>query len=81
MHQEKHYPDRISATELTNPDFCKWAESFGAKALRIEKDEDVEPVVREALAGHDVPVVVETISSKESLSAFVTLSQFKAAAE
>ncbi|MEM7428219.1 MAG: thiamine pyrophosphate-dependent enzyme [Pseudomonadota bacterium] len=81
LHQEKHHPGRISATDLTNPDFCKWAESFGAKALRIERDEDVEPMVEAALAGHDVPVVVEVISSRESLSAFVTLSQFRAAAE
>ncbi len=81
LHQEKNYPERIVATDLTNPDFCKWAESFGAKALRIDKDKDVEPVVAEALSGHDAPVVIETISSRESLSAFVTLSQLKPAPE
>ena len=29
MHQEKHYPGRVSGTRLVNPDFAKWAESYG----------------------------------------------------
>ena len=35
MHQEKKYPGRISATSLTNPDFVKLAESYGAFAARV----------------------------------------------
>jgi len=29
-HQEREYPGRVSGTELTNPDFCAFARSFGA---------------------------------------------------
>lgn len=36
MHQEKHYPGRISATALTNPDFVALAASYGAFAARVE---------------------------------------------
>ncbi|MEM8687267.1 MAG: thiamine pyrophosphate-dependent enzyme [Pseudomonadota bacterium] len=75
LHQEKFYPKRVSATELTNPDFCKWAESFGAKAFRISADGEVDDVVQQALDYNDGPVVVEVMSSKESLSAFTTLSK------
>ena len=35
-HQEREYPNRISGTNLTNPDFCAFARSFGAKAHRVE---------------------------------------------
>ncbi|OSQ52670.1 thiamine pyrophosphate-binding protein [Marivita geojedonensis] len=33
-HQEREYPDRVSGTALTNPDFCDFARSFGAHAER-----------------------------------------------
>jgi acetolactate synthase-1/2/3 large subunit len=36
MHQEKHFPGRVSATELRNPDFVTLAQSFGAHAERVE---------------------------------------------
>lgn len=32
-HQEREFPDRISGTDLTNPDFCALARSFGATAF------------------------------------------------
>ncbi|KPB01441.1 thiamine pyrophosphate-dependent enzyme [Ahrensia marina] len=31
-HQEREYPGRKSGTDLTNPDFCAFAKSFGANA-------------------------------------------------
>ena len=45
-----------------------------AKAIRIAPGDDVEKKVAEALAHNDSAVVVDVMSSKESLSAFVTLS-------
>jgi acetolactate synthase-1/2/3 large subunit len=48
MHQEKHYPGRISATALTNPDFVKLAESYGAFAARVEKAEDFPSIWEKA---------------------------------
>src|SRR3546814_7460719 len=29
MHQDRDYPGRAYITDLTNPDYAKWAESFG----------------------------------------------------
>ena len=29
MHQERHFPGRVSGTDLANPDFAAFAESFG----------------------------------------------------
>ena len=39
MHQERNYPGRISATQLTNPDFAAWAHSYGAYAASITEFE------------------------------------------
>ncbi len=33
-HQEREFPNRVSGTDLTNPDFCEFARSFGAFAGR-----------------------------------------------
>jgi acetolactate synthase-1/2/3 large subunit len=40
MHQEREYPGRVSATQLVNPDFVAFAQSFGAHAERVTRDED-----------------------------------------
>ena len=57
MHQEKHYPGRISATALTNPDFVKLAESYGAFAARVEKAEDFPAVWQQARNAGRVAVI------------------------
>ncbi|MHC8508338.1 MAG: thiamine pyrophosphate-dependent enzyme [Rhodospirillales bacterium] len=40
MHQERAYPGRVSATNLVNPDFARWAQSYGAHAATVEDDKD-----------------------------------------
>lgn len=57
MHQEKHYPGRISATALTNPDFVKLAESYGAFAARVEKAEDFPAIWEKARNSGRVSVI------------------------
>ncbi len=73
LHQERHYPQRVSGTNLVNPDFTAWAKSFGAYAETIVKGDDVEAKVQAFLA-HDGAAVLHVKSSKEALSAFSTLS-------
>jgi acetolactate synthase-1/2/3 large subunit len=40
MHQEREYPNRVSATDLANPDFVAFAQAFGAYGERVERTED-----------------------------------------
>ncbi|WP_048440263.1 thiamine pyrophosphate-binding protein [Caenimonas sp. SL110] len=40
MHQEKHYPNRISGTKIVGPDYVALAQSFGAQAERVTRTED-----------------------------------------
>ena len=48
--QKEQYGNRLIASDLTNPDFVKFAESFGAGAWRATSPEAVETALREALA-------------------------------
>ena len=67
-HQEKHFPGRISGTNLMSPDFAAWAASFGAKAFKLQIGDNVEAVVAEFLAA-DGAAVLHVRSSKVALSA------------
>ena len=37
MHQERDFPNRVSATDLVNPDFAAFARSFGAFAVTVDR--------------------------------------------
>jgi acetolactate synthase I/II/III large subunit len=74
MHQEKAYKHRVNGTALTNPDFAKWAESFGAKGLTIRTVAEASKIVAEALAHHG-PVVVDCIIPAEHIAPGLTLAE------
>ena len=80
MHQEKHYPARVSGTKLVNPDFVKFAESFGAHAERVTKTEQFGPALERALAA-TVPSVIELVTDPEALSVRQTITQVRASAK
>lgn len=50
MHQERRYPERISATDLTNPDFAALARAYGAFGERIAATEEFAPAFERARA-------------------------------
>lgn len=50
MHQENRYPGRVIATDLKNPDFAVWAQSFGAHSETVCQTQELEPALRRALA-------------------------------
>ena len=49
------------------PDFIKLAESYGAKALRVTKKEEIEPAFREAMKSTKVPTIIEFEIDPEDL--------------
>lgn len=74
MHQERDYPDRKVATDLTNPDFVKWAESFGAFGALVERTEDFATAFDAALGAGRIALVEirldpEVITTRTTLSA------------
>ena len=48
--QELFYKKRYSYTTLTNPDFVKLAESYGAVGIRVTKKEDVHKAIEKAIS-------------------------------
>jgi len=76
LYQEKTYPDRTLATDMTNPDFVKIAEAYGAKGFKIESNDDIAPVIKEAFAV-DGPSLIEVNASLEYLAAYINMSQIR----
>ncbi len=58
MHQEREYPRRVSATELVNPDFVAFAQSFGAHGELVERTEDFPAALQRARRA-GVPALIE----------------------
>ena len=54
------FEGRTIDTELYNPDFVDFAQSFGADAWRVEKLEDFKPTLRKALAS-EKPSLIEVM--------------------
>jgi acetolactate synthase-1/2/3 large subunit len=76
MHQEIAYKRRVHGTELKNPDFAKWGESFGALGLTLTRIEEAPALVERALA-HDGPVVVDVKTAVEHIAPFATIAQLR----
>jgi acetolactate synthase-1/2/3 large subunit len=57
-HQQRHFPGRVSGTNLANPSFAKLAEAFGARGFLIESSKDAAHIVEEAMKING-PVLIE----------------------
>ena len=57
MHQEKHYPGRVSGTDLTNPDFVALASAYGLNAERVTKTSDFGPAIERAMAASETTLI------------------------
>ena len=80
MHQERHYPGRVSATDLRNPDFAALAKAYGAHGESVDKTEDFAPAFERALkAGR--PALIAVKLDPEALTPRMGLSEIRAAAE
>jgi acetolactate synthase-1/2/3 large subunit len=76
MHQEREYPERISATALSNPDFVKLAEAYGGWAERVEKTADFAPALGRAMQ-HQGIRLLHCITDVEVISNARTISQIR----
>jgi acetolactate synthase-1/2/3 large subunit len=73
MHQEREYPERISATELKNPDFAALARAYGGWAETVEKTADFAPALDKALKKKGIRLIhcrteVEQISNATTIA-------------
>ncbi|MBZ1351695.1 thiamine pyrophosphate-binding protein [Alcaligenaceae bacterium LF4-65] len=80
MHQEKHYPGRISATQLKNPDFSAYARAFGGHGERVEKTEEFGPAFERAVAS-GLPAIIHCLIDPEAITPTTTIAKLRAAAQ
>jgi acetolactate synthase-1/2/3 large subunit len=74
MHQERDYPERVSATALANPDFAKLAEAYGGWAERVESTEAFAPALARSLERGGIRLLhcvtdVEVITNQTTITA------------
>jgi len=79
MHQERHYPGRVSATELRNPDFAAYARAFGGFGITVEKTADFPAAFRTAEAS-GLPAIIHLKIDPEAITPATTLSRIRESA-
>ncbi len=57
MHQEKHYPSRVIATSIVNPNFAQLAGSYGAYSATIETPEDIAAAIKGAISSETAALI------------------------
>jgi acetolactate synthase-1/2/3 large subunit len=79
MHQENHYPGRVSATDLANPDFAALARAYGAYGEVVEDTADFAAAFGRA-RGCGGPALLELRLDPEAITPAATLSGLRAKA-
>lgn len=80
MYQERVYPERISGTELTNPDFAKFIEAFGGHGEIVERTEELVPAYRRAVASGK-PAIIEIRTNPEQVTNRATIADLRTQAK
>jgi len=73
MHQEREYPQRISGTDLENPDFAALARAYGGWAATVEGTAEFAPALAEAISRKGIRLLhcrtdVEVISNATTIA-------------
>jgi acetolactate synthase-1/2/3 large subunit len=79
MHQEKHYPGRVSGTMLANPDFAALARAYGGYGETVTTSADFAAAFARAQAAGTFAIIACKVD-EEALSTGATLSAVRAAA-
>ena len=77
MHQERHFPRRVSGTEMINPDFAALARAYGFHAERIERTEEFADAFARALASPTGAVLDLNVAS-EAITPGMTITDLQA---
>ena len=78
MHQEREYPERLSATTLVNPDFVRLAEAYGGWSERVERTSDFAPALGRAMERKGIRLL-HCVTDVEVISNTTTITRLRAA--
>jgi acetolactate synthase-1/2/3 large subunit len=83
MHQEREFPGRDHGTRLTNPDFARYAQSFGAFGSAVGTTDEFGTALAAALSfirEKRLPALIELRTDPEVITPNATLSAIRATA-
>jgi acetolactate synthase-1/2/3 large subunit len=80
MHQERHYPGRVSGTDLANPDFAALARAYGGDGIVVTEG-TAFPTALEAARMSRKLTVIELRLDPEMLSTGQSLTEMRALGE
>jgi acetolactate synthase-1/2/3 large subunit len=75
-HQERHYPGRVIATALSNPDFAAYAKAFGGFGVAVERTEDF-PAAFKAAQESRRPAIIHLKADPQALTPGATLDAIR----
>ena len=79
MHQEREYPGRVIGTSLKNPDFARYAESFGGVGFTVDATDDFPQTFR-AAERLGKSAIIHVKIDPEAATPMLTLSRIKSQA-
>jgi len=77
MYQERVYPERVSGTMLTNPDFSLFIQAFGGHGELVETTAELVPAYKRAVASGK-PAIIEIRTNPEQVTNRATISDLRA---
>ncbi|MCA3562229.1 MAG: thiamine pyrophosphate-binding protein [Aestuariivirga sp.] len=76
MHQEREYPNRISATELKNPDFAALARAYGGHGETVRTTAEFGPALARARTS-GTPAIIHCLLDPEAITPARSLSDIR----
>lgn len=76
MHQERHFPSRVSATDLVNPDFCALAKAYDAFATQVTHSDQFPAALKAAIAAKK-PALIHIKLHPQAMTPNQTLDQIR----
>lgn len=77
MHQEREFPGRVVATDLSNPDFAAYAAACGAWSITVTRTAEF-PAALEAARKAGAPALIHLKTGVEQISPTQTISELRA---
>ena len=79
MHQERHYPGRISGTDLHNPDFAALAQAYGAFGAQVQTTTEFLPALTKALTALQSgrPAVLELCTDPQRITSRASIADIQ----
>ncbi len=79
MHQERHYPERVIATDLANPDFAALARAYGLHGETVTRTEEFEAAYARARAAGTASLI-DLVVDPDVILPTTTISEIRQAA-